>query len=79
VAAAAGEAAAGMHEQDPDLVVEKLVGIPVNNPVNAEGTPLYSRQARQQALDRDEHELLRDNLAEHIFPNREQFLLPYTG
>ena len=79
VAAAAGEAAAGMHdEQDPDPVQEQLVGIPVNNPVNAEGTLLYSLQARQQALDHDENEQLRDDLAEHIFPNREQFLLPYT-
>jgi len=72
VAAAAGGAAAGMHEQDPDPVQEQLVGIPVNNPVNAEGALLHSLQAQQQALDRDVHELLRDDLAEHIFPNRDQ-------
>jgi len=76
VAAAAGEAAAAMHEQDPDPVPEQLVGIPVNNSFNAEGTLLYSVEARQQTLDRDG--LLRDDWAEHIFPNREQFLLPYT-
>jgi len=79
-AAGAGEAAAGMHdEKDPDPVQEQLVGFPVNNPVNAEGSLLYALQERQQARDRDEHELLRDDWAEHIFPNRELFLLPYTG
>jgi len=51
----------------------------VNNPVNAEGILLQSFQARQQALDQYEQELSRDDLAEHIFPNREQLLLPHTG
>jgi len=69
-----------MHdEQDPDPFQEQLVGFPVNNPANAEGSLLYALQERQQARDGDEHELLRDDWAEHIFPNRERFLLPYTG
>jgi len=79
MAEAAGEVAAGMHEQDPDPDQEQLVGILVNNPVNAEGILLQSFQARQQALDQYEQELSRDDLAEHIFPNREQLLLPHTG
>jgi len=79
VAAAAVEAAAGMHEQGPDPVQDQLVSVPVNNFVNAKGTLLCSLQARQNALDRNENELLRDDLAEHIFPNRKQFVLLYIG
>jgi len=77
-AGGAGGAAAGdVSDADQDAVGDHVVAGPVHNPVNAEGTLLYSLQARQQALDRDEHEMLRDDLAEHIFPNRHQFLLPY--
>jgi len=78
--AAAGTLAAGhLPGEDQDAVGEALEAAPIADGVNAEGTLLYSLQARQQALDRDEHDMLRDDLAQHMYPRREIFLHPYVG
>jgi len=78
--AAAGTLAAGhLPGEDQDAVGEDLEAAPIADDVKAEGTLLYSSQARQQALDRDEHDMLRDDLAEHRYPRSEIFLHRYVG
>jgi len=79
VAAAGTLAARHLPGEDQDAVGEDLVAAPIADGVNAEGTLLYSLKARQQALDRDGHDMLRDDLAVHIYPSRELFLHPYVG
>jgi len=46
---------------------------------NAEGTLLHSLAARMQALDENEHEMLREDLTEHIWVDRRHRLQPYVG
>ena len=46
---------------------------------NAEGTLLHSLAARVQALDENEHEMLREDLTEHIWVDRRDLLQPYVG
>jgi len=53
-AVAAGALAAGnLPGEDQDAVGEDLEAAPIADGVNAEGTLLYSLQARQQELDRE--------------------------
>jgi len=86
-AAANDGAAAHDGEVDADGVLQPLAGdVPalqllpgMQGATNAEGTLLHSLAARIQALDEDEHEMLQDDLIEHVWGQRGALLQPYVG
>jgi len=46
---------------------------------NAEGALLHSLAARIQALEEKEHEMLQEDLIEHVWGQRGTVLQPYVG